>query len=268
MRRRFLITGVFVLLLLMIVAVVLWSFQKSAADSTQNQEVNTVKPKGEILISPEVLQEDAPDGSYTINVSYPVITLTEDAAKTITTNEFIDSLIQEEIKNFLSQLSPDSYIEEKVASSYEMNYTITYSDINYLGIDFVISTYSSGAAHPYTYNKTVLYSINDGKEVSLANVFTDKNYLNQLSEKSRASLKQTARDSDYWDDSIGEWIDSGTAPKTENFQAFILTSGLMTLIFPPYQVDSYAAGSKKVEIPLDSLTGLSSVGKYFLNLKN
>lgn len=268
MRQRVIIAGVFTLLVVIVVTLLFWNSQPNNSETPLVTNTTENKPIGKILISPETLQEEAPDGSYSINASYPVITLTEDTENTIKTNEFIDSLLQTEIKSFLSQVPVDVYLEEKIASSYSMTYKESYADTNYLAIDFVISTYAAGAAHPYTYDKTLLYDIKNQKEISLAEVFADPGYLNQISEKARTELTRAAKETDYWDSSVGEWIEAGTLPKEENYQAFILTPGVMTVIFPPYQVDSYAAGSKRVDINLKSLTNLSPIGEYFASLKN
>ena len=54
--------------------------------------------------------------------------------------------------------------------------------------------------------------------------------------------------------STNKWIEKGTLPAPENFRVF-LVDGLdapaigLTLIFPPYQVASYADGVQQVEVP-------------------
>lgn len=49
-----------------------------------------------------------------------------------------------------------------------------------------------------------------------------------------------------------QWISEGTAPKEENFENFLITDNALIIIFDPYEVAPYAAGSVFVEIPLDS----------------
>jgi hypothetical protein len=45
-----------------------------------------------------------------------------------------------------------------------------------------------------------------------------------------------------------DWLKSGTSPKSENFQALVLTREGATIFFDPYRVGPYAIGRMEVRV--------------------
>jgi hypothetical protein len=55
-----------------------------------------------------------------------------------------------------------------------------------------------------------------------------------------------------------QMLDAGTAPVAESFQDFYLAGDNLVLLFPPYAVAPYAAGTIELDIPLSQVTGLKA----------
>ena len=50
-----------------------------------------------------------------------------------------------------------------------------------------------------------------------------------------------------------DYIRQGVTPEALNFQSYAIEGDALVLIFPPYQVAPYAAGTQEVSIPLSQL---------------
>lgn len=126
----------------------------------------------------------------------------------------------------------------------------------------------TGGAHGLPIQASFNWHRGDGALVTLRDLFVDPDAaLRALSDESRRQLEgrfetrgdddastATARQEASDAASMKNWIEKGTEPKAENFDVF-LVDGLdtqaigLTLIFPPYQVASYADGAQQVEVP-------------------
>jgi hypothetical protein len=54
-------------------------------------------------------------------------------------------------------------------------------------------------------------------------------------------------------DAVDTLFEEGVAPKVENFSSFVVDGADLVVLFPPYQVAAYAAGTFEVRIPLQAL---------------
>jgi len=123
----------------------------------------------------------------------------------------------------------------------------------------------TGGAHPAALIASFNLHTSDGKLIELADLFADAGAaLELLSAEARRQLEGTfeAKLRDVTPEkertaalkNMHEWIEQGTQAKAENFAVF-LVDGLetkaigLTLIFPPYQVASYADGTQQIEVP-------------------
>ncbi len=109
-----------------------------------------------------------------------------------------------------------------------------------------------GGAHGMPIIETLLVDLADGRLLAPADLFQpNSNWPSVLSEQARAALKGR--------DGLGpdqDWLHRGTAPEADNFQSLLPGTDGLTLIFPPYQVASYAAGVQEVSVPWRALAGL------------
>jgi len=123
----------------------------------------------------------------------------------------------------------------------------------------------TGGAHPAPIIAAFNVHGGDAKLTAITDLFTDPTAgLQALSAESRrqlearneARLRETTADKNLASalKDMRDWVERGTGPTAANFGVF-LVDGLeakaigLTLIFPPYQVASYAEGMQQIEVP-------------------
>jgi hypothetical protein len=108
----------------------------------------------------------------------------------------------------------------------------------------------TGGAHPNTFYQTFTW-LKTGKQLSLADIFTPgKPYLSEVSAAAKVLVTKDLEGRGATADAIFE---DGFAPTEDNFSTFYLEGKNLVIIFPPYQVAAYAAGTQTAAIPLSSL---------------
>ncbi len=121
-------------------------------------------------------------------------------------------------------------------------------------LSYIFTMYEdTGGVHSNVFFHTFVFDTATGRNLSLADLFMPGTpYLDTLSRMSRARLP----------DVIGSGIadiatiDNGTAPTNENFSDFFFDNTDFVILFPPYQVASYAAGPQTLRIPLSELSSI------------
>jgi hypothetical protein len=123
----------------------------------------------------------------------------------------------------------------------------------------------TGGAHPAPIVASFNLHTSDGELIALSDLFSDAGAAfdalsaearRQLEGRFEAKLRETLPEKDQAGalKDMRDRVERGTAAKVENFSVF-LVDGLdakaigLTLIFPPYQVASYAEGTQQVEVP-------------------
>ncbi|MFA6445996.1 MAG: RsiV family protein [Candidatus Paceibacterota bacterium] len=102
-------------------------------------------------------------------------------------------------------------------------------------------------AHPDNFIETFTFDIENGKRLSLADLFVkDSSYLERLSTLVIAELPRIARERDISKDTF---FMEGVAPKVENFTIFTVSTDSITLIFNTYQIGPRPLGIVSVDIP-------------------
>ncbi len=202
---------------------------------------------------------------YTIDVTYPKISGLPISMEAVA-NQLIQDFITtktEQLKQNAVNFNPESGLSP---SSLQIDYTLTALNAKILSLEFNIYEHVSGAAHPNSYIHTFNYNIKDGKLVTrLQDVFVSgANYIPTISLLTRADLKEQLKSEMP---SIEANIDSGTEPKEENFQEFVLTTHGLKLIFNPYQVGPYALGGQQVLISYEKLKDLLPPNSFLLDFK-
>jgi hypothetical protein len=116
-------------------------------------------------------------------------------------------------------------------------------------------------AHPNTTYQTFTFNTKTGTVLSLSDLFAPgASYLTTLSNKTRALLPAAiAKREGISAASVDKtMLNSGTTAKAENFQNWYTEGTNLVIIFPPYQVAAYAAGTQTVSIPFSQLTSLKA----------
>jgi hypothetical protein len=115
-----------------------------------------------------------------------------------------------------------------------------------LKLEFVV--YLTGAAHPFSYVRTVNFDLRANRAISLGELFRSGiNYLDFLSTFCEDELSGE----------LGQaFFKEGLAPVEENFQSWGLTREGLVIEFDPYQVAPYSSGPQRVMIPFENLKEL------------
>lgn len=110
-------------------------------------------------------------------------------------------------------------------------------------------------AHPNTVYRTFAFDTRTGSPLSLASVFAPStDYLSLLSSTSRRLLPAVIakNESVSTKDVDPSMLSAGTSAKADNFENWYLDGTNLVLVFAPYQVAPYAAGTQVLAIPLSS----------------
>lgn len=129
-------------------------------------------------------------------------------------------------------------------------------------------TVDTGGADPAPVEGTFVYDRGNHRVITLDDLFSQppaarkaladfaRGVLAQRLLASTARTAATAADHE-WQTNMRQMLDYGTRPTAVNFALFAVRAGAaadgaspgLTLVFPPYQVAPYAAGTQTVEIP-------------------
>lgn len=128
----------------------------------------------------------------------------------------------------------------------------------------------TGGAHPIPIEATFVYDRKANRVIALHDLFSHPEAARKaLADFARASLlKKLMADAPQpgegspaaikdWKTNTVQMLDEGTKPTMVNFALFMVRAGAaadaaspgLTLVFPPYQVASYAAGTQTVDVP-------------------
>ena len=116
-----------------------------------------------------------------------------------------------------------------------------------LSVLYSVHWYGAGAAHPNHHFNSFCFSLNPMIHIkSLSEIFSDP-------DKSLGSVQSLVRlffieVHERSDEFQKEWVESGTND-WDNLSAFAFRKDGVEILFAPYQIDCYAAGSHSVTIP-------------------
>jgi hypothetical protein len=160
---------------------------------------------------------------------------------------FKEEVSQTEERN--STLPLPTQVEGFINELY-ITYKITQANNAIVSAMFPVMNFQAGADHPNNYNQVFNYDVMKNKQIVLSDLFQkDSNYLEVLSKMSREQLSTRFSDNPYASDFINE----GTKPTEANFSLFTIGENELMLIFNPYQVAPYYAGTQIVKIPYSQL---------------
>jgi hypothetical protein len=133
-------------------------------------------------------------------------------------------------------------------SSFLSGYSVYSANEKLISIRLEFSTFMAGAAHPYSYVRTINYDLTNGELVPLASLFRpDSDFLPFLSDFCQKQLTEK----------LGtELFLEGFNPTLENYRSWGFTPGGLWIEFDPYQVAPYAVGPQQVLIPFDEMKDL------------
>jgi len=190
---------------------------------------------------------------YSINITYP--THSNPSIQTA-----IDALVAEEVERFKQEsVSLIDDVEAQRIREHKRPYELvvaykpyTYKTFTSYEFDIYLDT---GGAHPNAFFRTTTFNA-QGDELALDELFiAGAAYLPRLSSEAQTLVlaELGRRAGGEVTPEMADTVRMGTAPSPEAIQFFYLKSDGLHLLFPPYQVAAYAAGSFDVAIPFDNL---------------
>jgi hypothetical protein len=199
---------------------------------------------------------------YEVSAAYPQVTGVADPNYD-KFNQTVRNLISRKVSDFRKEMTPSAedelapdenpVIDESLGSDINVNYEVALAKDDLIAIQFTVSSYSAGAAHPNSYTEVVNFDLKNGKLLKLADLFQPgAKYLQTLSIFCIQELKKQAKaqGDTFIDD---DWINRGAGAELTNYDNWTITRKGLGITFDPYQVAAYAAGPQNVLVPYSAL---------------
>ncbi|WP_122558917.1 TIR domain-containing protein [Pseudomonas viridiflava] len=147
------------------------------------------------------------------------------------------------------------------------HYSISYADEHFVSLSYTVGLYGAGAAHPNTNFECHNFAIVGSKifPLEIVELFDDWQAAKNIIIK--ACIQDIQRE--YWermgdfpDSEAMKWINAGVNSHPED--NCVITEKGLTVLFSPYEVGPYAAGSFSANVPSQSLERSIELG--FRNL--
>lgn len=174
------------------------------------------------------------------------------------------AILQEKL--YQEYLVETGTVAHSAVANFIQHFDVSFANNEYLSIVFDRYINTGGTGDESTY--TIIFNRQTGEEIPLANVFSSKKYLFELSKIAREKLYERtetlAQELDGTELAIKEYIErskeiinDGTEPTSENFDSmFIVDDGTLTITFDKYQVGAGSDGLVSIEIPLEEISDL------------
>ncbi|PIR20843.1 MAG: hypothetical protein COV45_04610 [Deltaproteobacteria bacterium CG11_big_fil_rev_8_21_14_0_20_47_16] len=189
-----------------------------------------------------------PKERYEVSVSYPVIKGLKNKDIEATLNQTMLDWAQARITQFdkvIAEMQSEgmgSNLPGENALSITFNARVK-SDVM-LGISWDVYKNFIGNAHPSEVLNPIMYNLETGKVIALADLFKPgSHYLKRLSKICTERLNESFAGSGF------TLFEDGLKPTTENYANFLVRPEGLYFVFNPYQVAPYVAGIQEVVIP-------------------
>jgi hypothetical protein len=176
-------------------------------------------------------------------------------------NQMVRGLITGKVSDFKKEMAPEEGdnaasegTSEMPGNDLSIGYTLALAKDDLISLDFGVSSYYSGAAHPNSYSDTVNFDLKNGKPLKLADLFNPgSKYLQTISAYAIQDLKKQAKAQSGDPMLDDDWIQKGAGPNADNYGAWTISKTGLGITFDAYQVGPYAAGPQHVMIPYSAL---------------
>lgn len=218
----------------------------TAQPPTQAPTATSVPLSAQVTLVSQPYIESNQEPAFTITAQTPQLSGSDDP-RVLAFNQRLEGLVQGEIDVFRQEFMNAPVVEVAAASFLEITHTLTaqYDDI--WSFKFVFFFYSNGAAHPGDYSMTLNYDLDQGRELTLGDLFLpNTNYLDAISQYCISELSRQP----FFD---GPFT-TGADPTAENYRNWNITPEGMMITFDTYQVAPGAAGPQVIIVPWDQLS--------------
>lgn len=213
----------------------------------------TIPPAAALNVESHAMKTE--EVNYSFDIEYPSFSGISDKKTQDDLNARVEGYVKSAMDSFKLDTAQALPSPTDGKNSFFMRYEIELLRPDFVSIRFEPSTYAAGAAHPYSFSYAMNYNLRTDNEVTTPEGFfiQGTDYLATLSSYAeKALLDQFGKDAS----AMESMVRSGAAPKAENYRNLFLTEKGLLVVFDPYQVAPYAAGSPKITIPYDELAGV------------
>ena len=160
----------------------------------------------------------------------------------------IDEYVKKQKEDFLNNVKD---VEDLEQPKYDFNLSVNVNDYKDITHVYMLTYAYTGGAH-YTRDDTSLYYDNKTKEfVDLKYFFKDEESFKKLSS---IAYYYVLKLEDKTFDEL--WVKRGTDPTIDNYRHFNFKDEGLEILFPPYQIASWADGEIKITIPYEEINDL------------
>jgi hypothetical protein len=201
---------------------------------------------------------------YEVDAEYPQLTGSVDP-NFEKFNQNVRSLINRRVGEFKKEMVPPPAsgptpdvanvpADESIGSDINIGYEVVLAKDDLISIEFTVSSYSAGAAHPNSYAEVVSFDLKNGKALKLAELFQPgSKYLQTISAYCIQALTKQAKGQGDYALMDADWIKRGAGPDLKNYNGWTISKKGFEITFDPYQVAAYAAGPQHVMVPYSAL---------------
>ncbi|MEP6568831.1 MAG: RsiV family protein [Acidobacteriota bacterium] len=200
---------------------------------------------------------------YEVDAAYPQLTGSVDP-NVGKFNQTVRSLITRKVADFKKGMAPEPGAEatpeesptsaESLGSDITIGYAVVLAKDDLVSLEFTVSDYEAGAAHPNSYTEVVNYDLKNGKQLKLADLFQPgTKYLQTLSTYCIQALKKQAKEQGADAMLDDDWIKKGAGAEMTNYENWTITRKGLGITFDPYQVAAYAAGPQNCTVQYAAL---------------
>lgn len=198
----------------------------------------------EIILVPNQRYEQSEIPKYTIQMDLPSMTSGGAAAQLF--NNAVAQLAKEETERFIVDVSgSESWRQANmpdIGSDLTIQHRVRYNRGGLVSVQFAVSVYIAGAAHPNNYAHTInLDTFNPPNLLSLPALFLPgSDYLERIADHCAGELN--TRDALQFPE--------GVTPTADNYRKWVFDMQGLVILFDPYQVAPYALGPQEITIPV------------------
>jgi hypothetical protein len=189
--------------------------------------------------------------------NYPELLSAAQGGDLSSINEEIFNAANSQVESFKNDMeSGDTAAEDNpedwpvFVNELKGDYQVLLSQGNrFISIPFIFY-YFTGGAHGNSFTLALNYDLENQSKLELKNIFKPGfDYVSFLSDYCIENIKKQNSQMGFEPDE--EWISEGASADEENFENFVLTDNELVIIFDPYEVAPYAAGSVFVRVPFE-----------------
>ena len=212
---------------------------------------------GEVDIVSKPIKESNKKLMYEIAAQYPQLTGGNNP-NFEKFNQVARAGVTKTVAEFKKDMAPQEGEEEprpegSMGSDLNVSYNVALAQDDLISIEFEVSSYYQGAAHPNSYSEVINYDLKNGKLLKLSDLFKpDAKFLQAIATYCIADLKKQGKDKGL----LNEEIEKGASASPKNYQNWTITRRGLGINFDSYQVGPYAAGPQFVLVPYSALKDL------------